>query len=125
MNGHVNWNTVGIWFGVGLSLLAGLPNFVQGARWGAFHRIWNWPLKIGLGSWLLAFLLPQVLHGPAAFPIFMCLFGGGMVSLMVFVAVMLAMMIGDSRKPPEPQGPPDYGGSQPDLWPPPPSTPRG
>lgn len=60
----------------------GIWQMIPLAKQGAFRRIWNWPFKIGLGSWLLGFLLQLIPH---TFTVSVALFEVGLVSLIVFV----------------------------------------
>lgn len=86
MNWHtVNWNTVGDWAVYAMTAWSFVSMVVQGKRQGQWHRIWNWPFKIGVGSWLLGFLLLLIPHSGTAFTLGCVLFSVGIVSMIVFV----------------------------------------
>jgi len=94
----MNWHNVGDWAGYGMTAWGFVSMIVQGNRQGQWRRIWNWPFKIGVGSWLLGFLLFLVPHSGTAVTLGCVLFSIGILSLMVFVLGFLILALNEKNE---------------------------
>ena len=87
-----------------------LPGLIAHARTGAFRRIWNWPMRIGVACWLLFSLLGwlgdwathrYILGGTVIVLRDVCqvLCIIGVVSIFIFMGVFLLAILRDFRTP--------------------------